>query len=58
MPMQDARYFDRHEEKPLGTAVFVFIGGTFPMRAPSAAGPLVSTISAAPRRPMASPSQL
>jgi ATPase family associated with various cellular activities (AAA) len=29
MPMQDARYFDGREDRWLGTAVFVFIGGTF-----------------------------
>ena len=29
MPMQDAKYFDGREERWLGTAVFVFIGGTF-----------------------------
>ena len=30
MPMQDARFFDGRELRPIGTAVFVFIGGTFP----------------------------
>jgi len=30
MPMQDAHFFDGHEKRPIGTAVFVFIGGTFP----------------------------
>jgi ATPase family protein associated with various cellular activities (AAA) len=30
MPMQDAHFFDGRERRPIGTAVFVFIGGTFP----------------------------
>jgi hypothetical protein len=30
MPMQDAHFFDGHQKRPIGTAVFVFIGGTFP----------------------------
>jgi hypothetical protein len=30
MPMQDAHFFDGSRRWPLGTAVFVFIGGTFP----------------------------
>ena len=30
MPMQDAHYFDGRERRPIGTAVFAFIGGTFP----------------------------
>jgi hypothetical protein len=30
MPMQDAHFFDGDEKWPIGTAVFVFIGGTFP----------------------------
>lgn len=30
MPMQDAHFFEDRERRPIGTAVFVFIGGTFP----------------------------
>ena len=30
MPMQDAHFFDGRERRAIGTAVFVFIGGTFP----------------------------
>lgn len=30
MPMQDAYFFDGSQRWPIGTAVFVFIGGTFP----------------------------
>jgi hypothetical protein len=30
MPMQDAHFFDGRQKRPIGTAVFVFIGGTFP----------------------------
>jgi AAA domain (dynein-related subfamily) len=30
MPMQDAHFFDGRQKWPIGTAVFVFIGGTFP----------------------------
>ncbi|WP_441261119.1 hypothetical protein AB7008_47825 [Bradyrhizobium sp. 521_C7_N1_3] len=30
MPMQDAHFFDGRLKRPIGTAVFVFIGGTFP----------------------------
>jgi hypothetical protein len=33
MPMQDAHFFDGRERRPIGTAVFVFIGGTFPTTA-------------------------
>jgi hypothetical protein len=33
MPMQDAHFFDGHEKRPIGTAVFAFIGGTFPTAA-------------------------
>jgi ATPase family associated with various cellular activities (AAA) len=29
MPMQDAHFFDGRQKWPIGTAVFVFIGGTF-----------------------------
>jgi hypothetical protein len=30
MPMQDAHFFDGQQRRPIGTAVFAFIGGTFP----------------------------
>ena len=30
MPMQDAHFFDGRQKWPIGTAVFAFIGGTFP----------------------------
>jgi hypothetical protein len=30
MPMQDAHFFDGQQKRPIGTAVFAFIGGTFP----------------------------
>jgi hypothetical protein len=30
MLMQDAHFFDGRQKRPIGTAVFVFIGGTFP----------------------------